>query len=283
MLLILSILDTSAYACDEPLKLADANQYLEQSMTALQNMDVPQASLIVKSIGNTINCFDEPVTPEFASQYYLMQGILLWAANKQDASVRYFDAAKSVQPDIKISTDIFPQTHEIHVFFKVAPKSSDVIELVPTEGEQFYLDGLESTTRSAQRPTIFQAVDENGLVLRTQVVDKGQELPEDKKEAPEPVPVEEAVVLAPKEKRDNTMLWVAIGFGSVSAGTGTMASLTYLEAKDLDESDPTFESLRLTNQILVISASVTGAVTAWAGLKWLRSLSDKKPEPSAAE
>ena len=274
MFLLMGLLGSTAFACDEPLTLTDANQYLKQSVTALENMDATQAGLLLKSIGNTLNCMNEPVSQEFASQYFIMQGILIWAAGEQDVSARYFSAAKNVQPDIKISTAIFPETHEIHTALKYAPKSPETIEVTVGEGEKIYFDGTESLSRPVDRPTIYQLMDSSGSVVSTKIIDKGEDLPNQPKPIEEPsaptapTPVEEPVVLATEKDKNNTLLWVSMGFGAATATSGALATQKFIEYNNAPEGADLAE-LETENNIYFITTCSTGLVTLVTGLLWL--------------
>lgn len=278
MFLSLAILTATANACEEPLKVSDINEYLEQSTAALKNMDATQASLLIKSIGNTINCLNEPVTPEFASEYFLMQGILLWANDEQDDSLRYFDAAKSISPEIKISTDIFPQTHEIHIFFKVAPQSNDRVELQSGEGETFYFDGVEGLTRPENRPTIFQR-SRDGAVMATDIIDKGEDIPSVQPVVDQPTePLTPVVIQQPQ--KSNALLWVAIGTGTASAGFGGYATKIWLDVRGLGEDEDVPVQWQTRNNISVISATTTGIIAGVTGIVWLNQKNKTAPQPT---
>ena len=272
MFILLSFLASSAFACDEALTLTDANQYLNQSMTALENMDATQAGLLLKSIGNTMNCMNEPVTQSFASQYFIMQGILKWASGSQDDSARYFSAAKSVQPGITISTDIFPESHEIHTALKYAPKTPETIEMSMSEGETVYFDGVKSLSRPLNRPTIYQLMDSSGTVVKTKLVDKGEELPNQStpvEETPPPAPVEEPVVLTTEKDRNNTLLWVSVGFGAATATSGALATKKFIDFNNTPDDSAMRDDLESENNIYFITTCSTGLVTLVTGLLWL--------------
>jgi hypothetical protein len=272
MFLALYFMGLTAEACEAPLELAEVNQYLEQSSSAMKNMDATQAGLLLKSIGNTIGCLSEPVSPEFASEYYLMKGILLWGAGKQKASIRYFDAAKSISPDIGIDTNIFPQQHEIHIFFKVVQVSTEVVTIEPVDdGETYYFDGVETNERPTERPTIFQKMKDD-VVIFTDIVTKNETLDGSTGVQPAPVvePVSSAPVVLPSAETSSTAKWVALGFGTAALASGGVATVSSIRANEIEGAN---ESLTTINHVSFISASVTGVVATGAGVYWLRKKS----------
>jgi hypothetical protein len=234
---------------------------------------------LIKSIGNTINCLSEPVTPEFASEYFLMQGILLWASDYQDDSLRYFDSAKNISPEIKISTEIFPQTHEIHIFFKVAPKSDDFIELQPAEGETFYFDGVEVNSRPENRPTIFQR-SRDGAIIGTDIIDKGEDIPTVQTASVQPTETPTPLVVQ-QSPQSKALLWVAIGTGAVSTAFGGYATKIFLDVNALDENEEVPVEWQTRNNISVIAATTTGITAGVTGIIWLNQ--KNKAESKSSE
>ena len=83
-------------------------------------------------------------------------------------------------------------------------------------------------------------MDLSGSVVSTKIIDKGEDLPNQKPiEEPSaptaPTPVEEPVVLSTEKDKNNTLLWVSMGFGAATATSGALATQKFIEYNNAPE------------------------------------------------
>jgi len=217
-------------------------------------------------------CLAEPLTPPDAAAYHRMEALAAFLERDSDGVVTAFRAALSVQPAYELPTSMSPPGHPLHTLYQAArdaPTAEPLAMLVPP-GATVNVDGLQSTTRPADRPAVLQLVAHDGAVLWSGFVKTGAELPEwpevELPPAPTlaPLPVTE---MPPPVRRTSVPLLVSAGAVALASGGMYVAART--SRARFDDPETPFEDLegiRRRTNTLETGSQVAGVAAVGMGV-----------------
>lgn len=149
--------------------LEDLSSSLEAGIHAYQDMDAGAFSSARANSSATLECLKEPITPEVALQYHLVDALDAFLVRDPDRAVLAFQAMLSIQPHYTLGPTLAPPDHPLRIQFQEArsrPASKETHVMASPE-VRLRVDGREATTRPSERPAILQWIRRDGSPLWT--------------------------------------------------------------------------------------------------------------------
>ncbi|MBN1335025.1 MAG: hypothetical protein JXB39_03595 [Deltaproteobacteria bacterium] len=179
MPLLLLVLLAPAVACDAPATRADLVDALERAEEAWSTLDRMGFDTAWEAARERIDCLVEPILPEEARLVHRIQACAFALARDDAAARAAFASILAVDPTWELPAAMAPPTHRLRIAFEAArsrPRDPRRAVRAP-RGGTILVDGLPSGDVPVLRPVIVQALDGDGRVSATGLLEPGAPAP----------------------------------------------------------------------------------------------------------
>ncbi len=186
ILLLLSIRALGASPCPVPVSVSEFDERIVEAEAAYGDVDVEGFFVAVERLDQALPCLSERLRPESVSQAQRVWGIKAWSDGDEEKAGLAFAAARAVDPDLTLWERVIPVGHPLHALFERSlPADGPPPPPLPHQSNlAMFVDGRRATLAPADRPYVFQAIDQQNAVVVTAVVHPG-EMPPIRDVAPE--------------------------------------------------------------------------------------------------
>jgi len=142
----------------------DLSVAIDASVQAYQDMDAQAFTRARSSANATLECLKEPVTPEVALRFHVMDALDAWLARDPDRGVLAFSAVLAINPSWTLPASLAPPDHPLRLQFQEArthPLTGEAPVLTSDEA-RLRVDGRENAKRPSDRPAILQWIRRDG-------------------------------------------------------------------------------------------------------------------------
>jgi hypothetical protein len=288
-LLALSLLvpALASAACPVATTTEELADTLVRAERAYKNVDIEGFQMAFQEANLVLLCVDRVVDERVAAQFHRMRGVDQFIRRDLDASVRSFAASRHVAPDQ--SLELAGPSHPLQEAFQNVDLGTGAFQEVPPAQGALAFDGRKTDLQPLDWPTIFQVVDEEGVVVGTRLLTGGAVAsgyplrPSISVVEPvmDPDPGPAPVFVAPEPKvAQNGGLWVAPATVTVGAvGAGVFTGITWSKANDhyrqylateddFDAHDIWTDQVRPTRTWSAAGLGVGVALTAASAVLW---------------
>ena len=261
-LALLAALPVTAFAgdCPEGVELNKTAEVVEPLMGAAESVIAEQDARKLKgrmsAVKSEVGCLGEVAPPLLAARYHRLRAVQtdpLGVTDDNPALLGALRTAKALDPEYAFPAELLPADHSVRLAYDTVAADELVTERVraPRAGSLAF-DGTEGLDRPANGATLFQRLDEEGAVVETAWVSRGEPLP-----TYEVKPVLRNSLLA-------TTVGLALGAGGLYAGAliGEKRVLDEDQSRSLDE----LESMRRRTNAMFISSIGIALVAGGAGV-----------------
>ena len=167
----------AAQACEARTTMAELSTVLEEAASTYDRLDRRGFQQSIGEARTVLACIDEPIPPEPAGRYQLLEGLFAFGAGSPEAAQRAFASARLAWPPLKL--DIVPEGHPIYQTFKGASpkKTGGMTPLAGPENGTLLCNGAPCVARPKALNVVVQVVDATGTVHHTVLLQPEQDLP----------------------------------------------------------------------------------------------------------
>lgn len=145
------------------------------------NNDEDAVRRATDSVRAAIPCLGEPLTPAVAARIHRAMGLRAWLDRKDPGTVParlWFAAARNVEPDYSFPPDLVaPEDPERREYIAVPVGDGRTTEVKSTKETSAHFDGIRTSRRPEEWPTLYQLLDANERLLTTAYLMPGEEIP----------------------------------------------------------------------------------------------------------
>jgi hypothetical protein len=245
---------TTAHAsdCPAPNTPAQIAERLGAAQSAFSRLDSEQFSFSMEEVELMVPCLSGRPAPVDTAQLHRMFGLHLHTKGKNKAATHALLAAKVLSPNYLFPDGFFPEGYALEERWSELSVSepSDIRAPLP-KGHSTAFDGQITRDRPIDRTTLFQLVNKDGSILRSQLISPEQTLPNY-----ESIP-----------RQRNRIIGATIGAGVAAALT---YGLAWQGRRQFDRDENTMSRAELqrlrtrVNNLFFISGSLTLVTAAGA-------------------
>ena len=254
LLLSISMVQASP-KCEEAVDNAEFSALLDSMAMGFAERNLEKLVTQLEDSQKKLPCLEEVLSMEEAHQFHLLNG-LFYALSDEDFKARQsLSSAKSIDPTKTIPEYLFPKGHHMHALLEeIEPANRSGEELEVPQGQQWFFDGIPSTSRPKDVPAIFQVRLEDGQVIHSEYLGPFSRIDDVSHTIEALDPSGQVSTLRAQEDsqwwRDGKLWW-----GSAMA-LSTVASYATVNAFESDPRRGTYVLNQVTVASLVISSSM---------------------------
>jgi len=246
-----------AAPCPSSHTVVDLDRQLLSAEAAIGQLQSDRFLTETEDLTQRVACLAEAATPAFAAHVHRVIGMRAFIGRQGDDVAAAFAAARDADPTYVWPETVLPPAHGIRDQLAEAPALDAVRPLPRPRGGELRFDGVASTERPVDRPTIMQVLDPDGGVTASGWLHPNDAaLPYDATR-----PLLPPLPTGPRRVRTSLLL-TAAATSTAAVGLYGWASVgparTFQEATTLDE----LTASRRSVNTLVTLSSVSGAVAA---------------------
>ena len=270
---------TAQADCDAPLTQTQLAAIAWEARSAFEEMDQEKFMNLMDQLNQSTPCASEVIDPMGASTIHLLMGLGSFGKKDLEGATLAFAAARSSSKGFQMPDGLAPTGHPLQAAFSIIPLAdSPTQDVVIDSGTTMFVDGKESTTRSAVWPALIQFTQANGAVLQTAYVLASE--PVSGAPAPVVAAVEDSSVQPPAGAELSTLplpaksvlppTWRTPLLGVAGAAVLTTAVLQILASRtaqtywDQETGEAELDDLRSRTNSLNSASVATGVLSAGA-------------------
>lgn len=281
--MILLLLQTAFASCEKTSDNEALTRGVDLAIEAFTAMEDDRFSSARKAVLAAVPCVSEPINPEVAAAVHRIRGLNAFLDDDSLTAQLYFAAARSIDPSYRFPESVAPEGHPLAQDYLALDTTADRTEALPelTSGS-FFINGKRTRERSSSYPALFQLVDGQDRVVKTDFLAAKADLPIDASlivsKAPAPAPVPSPNPTPPTKKKGGPNIPLLIGAGVLGAAAGGLVvgnRLSYgsynshydgLDASASPQDIAKYDRLRGTTNVLAFSAIGTGVAAVGIGV-----------------
>lgn len=221
---VLFLLPTAHAACVSNTTFSDVLDAVLQAEDAYRVLDRDLLEARVTFAETRLSCLGDPIGRDLAASFHRMEALHAFLKKDETSAALFFGAARSIMPAYKFPEDLVPADNYLQTLYTKLDLSTLTRETIPAAAEgKILFDGIETTERPKDVPTIFQILDSASMAAITQLVMPGA-----------PLPYYKAAIAPPPEEPKEPLLQTLpltprklVGTGLVVASLGGTAISTY--------------------------------------------------------
>ncbi len=141
----------------------ELSRQLDAAESAYESADVEGFTGAMDEASMALPCLTDTLTPFLAARLHRIQGVRMFGEGNNVHAREALRAARRVDPDALLSTDLVPEGHPIREMFATAAKADLATEAVPVPATgTVLLDGLGDVGRPVAQAVIVQLTDAAG-------------------------------------------------------------------------------------------------------------------------
>jgi len=238
------------------------------------NMDVTGFNAAHAEAHEALGCLQETILGADAAAFYRLEALHAFLARDEPRIAASFRAARTLQPDYRLSERLAPTNHPLRAHFDSATPVTDPVSTPLDAQAQLYVDGVRATSRPMERPSILQQIGSTGGVEHTVWLPPDSVTPEWALPRPEPevndapTALQEPAAL-PEDKERRTVWPFFVGAGSAAAAatvSGAIALSTESRAKSPGTPEARLGTLQKRANNWGYAAQATGIAAVGLGV-----------------
>jgi len=167
MTLLLSLaLQTAQAEC--PASPEALQEHLDAAVRGYVDLDLTAFGAARDRSREALTCVSAPLDPSLAGAYHRMEGLNGLVSQDDRRTLDSFRASVAVDPVWEMSDDVAPPGHPLRVAYEAARLAapSDRVAVSVPRCASVYVDGVQTTARPDDRPSVLQVVaEEDGAVV----------------------------------------------------------------------------------------------------------------------
>lgn len=199
--------------CEEGVTTVTVERALMDAEVAWGRMDVPGFRAAAEDARRMLPCLSDALYPSTAARYHRMRGMLAFVERDQAEARRDFAAARALEPAWRFPESIAPDGHPVlEDYTALALDGARYQRVAPPARGRITFDGLPTSLRARDWPTVVQVFDADGGVATTRWLRPTDALPVYEPGPPTPDS------LARGGRAPSVPLLAAAGVGLVASG-----------------------------------------------------------------
>jgi len=176
VLLVLALPGLAQAACKKPVSAAELKTTLKAAEGAFARVDIDAFNEQMTRARQQVVCLSEEISPSLAAELHRMEGLAAFASSARDKAAAAFAAARRIEPDSKLSTDVVPEGNPIHDFYTAKDPMCEEEQIPPAKGGKLRVNGEAQRRLPTELPAVVQVIDPRGGDDITQYHWPGDEL-----------------------------------------------------------------------------------------------------------
>ena len=162
---------TAHAACVTNSTFSEVLDAVVQAEDAYRVLDRDLLESRVASAESRLTCLGDPIGRDLAASFHRMEALYAFLKKDEITAILYFGASRSIMPGYKFPEDLVPADNYIQTLYKKLDISTLTRVSLPAAAEgKILFDGIETTERPKDVPTIFQIVDAANKAVITQLL-----------------------------------------------------------------------------------------------------------------
>ncbi|MCB9670504.1 MAG: hypothetical protein H6734_13585 [Alphaproteobacteria bacterium] len=234
------ILLVASALADCPTSNGDVEATLAEAEVAFESMQAEPFEVAARAATDAVSCLGETVQPAVAARFFRVLGLRGFLSRDREDTVAAFRAQQRIAPELGLPGDIV-EGHPLMGLFAVAAETPErpEVAMLPRPGVVLWVDGVQSTTRPPDVPSVIQAVDaQSGAVIRSTVVQAGAPYV-----TPEPLAPPPEAPRPPRKAGRGVSLALGTAAGVSAVGAGVLFGLGRASLARYDDPSTPYDQL----------------------------------------